>query len=133
MGSFDERIRALEEAVGSGKLVMGHTTHQPYAADEHVERHYKHPRGGRPFYIEDPFHADLNDNLRKLAHNAVVATGSDLVDAAKDIAKSFDDNLRANAPLEFGTLKESGNPWVEDNGVRVWEKPQKARYRSDKE
>jgi hypothetical protein len=133
MGTFAERTLRLEEEVGGGKITAGIVVHQPYAADEHVERHYKHPRGGKSHYIEDPFFHDLNDNLRSIARNVVTPEGSDLFGTMKDIAESFDRALKFNAPVEFNTLRESGNVYVAEGSRKVWEKHQRARFRADKE
>ena len=133
MGTFDERIRHLEDEVGEGKITAGIVVHQPYAADEHVERHYKHPRGGKSHYIEDPFFASLLYNLRQIAQDVIVPHGSRIQEAMKDIAKGFNDHLAVNAPVDTSTLRRSGNVYVDDNGARVWEDKQSARYRYEKE
>lgn len=133
MGTFGERIRKLEADVGDGEITAGIVVHQPYAADVHVDRQDKHPRGGRSHYVEDPFFHDLTDNLRKIAREVVTQEGSNLENAMQDIAESFDRSLKANAPWETNTLRESGNVYVKQKGVITWQKHQRTRYKSEKE
>ncbi len=133
MASFDERTRFLESQVGTGDLVMGLVVHQPYAADQHVEGHYKHPKGGIARYVEIPYAAQRNDFLRELARNAVTEGGSDLNDAATSVAKQLDEIVRKNAPDMLNILKRSANVYVTDNGRETFRQSQKAPFLYDKE
>lgn len=133
MPSFDERTRFLESQVGTGDLVMGLVVHQHYAADQHVETHYKHPGGGIAKYVEIPYVAKRNDFLKELARNAVTEGGSDLSDAATSVAKQFDDIVKKNAPDRLGILQRSGNVYVTDNGRETYRKSQEAPFLYDKE
>lgn len=133
MGTFGQRTRFLEQQVGSGKLTMGLTVHQPYAADEHEELHYKHPRGGGPKYVQDPFFSNLVNFIHILANNAVTVDGSDLRDAAQVIAREMNQFVERKAPVKTNVLRRSGSAYVLDDGQEVFRIPQRAPYNWEKE
>jgi selenocysteine lyase/cysteine desulfurase len=126
--TFDARIRHLSEAVGEGQLVMGCLVNQEYAQDQHETGRYRH-KSGRDHYLGGPLLAHSLELLEKLARNTITSEGSNLTDAAKDVAEDLSGYVRANAPKDTSRLSESGSPYVDSNGVRVWERPPKAPRR----
>ena len=46
--TFQQRMEALSQAVGDGKLTGRVVVDQRYAEVQHQNTSYKHPRGGKP-------------------------------------------------------------------------------------
>lgn len=132
-GSFQRRIKRLEDAVGNGDLVMGGVVGQPYAAAEHNRHYYNHPRGGQANYMEAPFEMLRGEMLAKLAKDVVTPDGSQLDKAARDVAEMFDEMVNQYAPVEFFVLRNSTSVYVEDNGIRTYDRPQRAARNKAKE
>lgn len=133
MPRFVDRARHLMEEVGDGKLEMGGVVGQPYAAAVHNDYDNKHPRGGIPGYLEIPFQQQRDEMLEKLARNAVTPEGSNLTDAAIEVAAEFDNMVRRNAPREFGILMDSTEYYVEDDGVMIFVSGQRDPRQQHKE
>jgi hypothetical protein len=132
-GDFQRRIKHLEDAVGNGDLVMGAVVGQPYAAAQHNRHYYKHPRGGMSNYLEDPFAHQHPEMLHKIARDVVTPDGSQLMNAAREIAEEFDEMVNSYAPVEFTILRNSTSVYVDDNGMRAYDRPQRAARDRSKE
>jgi hypothetical protein len=126
--TFDERMRYLSEQVGEGNLTMGCVVNQEYAQDQHETRRYRH-KSGQANYLGGPLMDHAFELMEKLARNAITSEGSDLVDAAKSIAEDMAGYVQRYAPKDTTRLSESGNPYVDSNGERVWERPPRAARR----
>jgi hypothetical protein len=126
--TFDERMRYLGEQVGDGKLVMGCGVDQIYAQNQHETESFKHT-SGRSHYLGAPLLENAFVLMEKLARNTITEHGSNLTDAAKDVAQDMADFVRVNAPKDTGRLSESGAPFVDSEGMRIWEKAPSAPRR----
>lgn len=121
--TFFSRIDRLQNSVGSGKLVAGCTVNQPYAQNQHQSVWFKHPQGGRALYLGGPLMENAFQLLEEIARGAITPFGSTLDQRMIDVAEKMSDYVFENAPLETGVLATSGNPWVSDKGVRIYERP----------
>lgn len=90
----------------------------PSAFAEVQERHreFNHPRGGKAGYLGDHLVAQSQRYMRELAERLVTPDGSEIQQAAKDIADDLSAAVRRNAPIEFDFLRRSGHATVTDNG-----------------
>lgn len=123
MGTFDERIKFLSNAVGTGKLVGGVTVDQPYAQDQHENLSYKHFRGGRAHFLGGPLMENWIEYLNKLTRGAITEDGSALEGEMREIVEDMADESKANAPILTGDLKNSASPWVKDDATEVYRRP----------
>lgn len=134
MGNFDERMRYLEEQVGHGTIRAGCYVNQPYAQDQHQSVWYKHPRGGRARYLGGPLLEEIDQTITELARRAITREGSDIEDAMKDFAdKMADDYVGQEAPILKNVLRQSGQPYVINNGVETYHRPARAPRERDGE
>jgi len=132
-GTFNERIRILQEEVGEGDLELKLNVHQPYAAAEHNRTYYKHPQGGMSGYVEIPFQAEYPHMLQRLADSVITDRGSNLRPEAIEAVGMFEDMIDWWAPVLTGVLRDSCNLTVTDNGHVLYHKEQEATYRYDKD
>lgn len=71
--------------------------------------------------------------MRELADRLVTTEGSEVQQAAKDIADDMTAAVRRDAPVEFDFLRRSGHATVTDNGELIHDEgPEKPRL-SDEE
>lgn len=129
MGTFNERIEELQERVGRGNLIMRAVVHQAYAAAEHNREYYQHLHGGEAEFLKIPFEAHHGEMIEKLADGIL----GDPVAAAIEAVQKFDQWVTENAPVRTGTLKNSTNLYVENDGLRVYEQVQRAPFNAKKE
>lgn len=125
--TFDGRMRYLGEQVGEGNLVSGVVVNQAYAQDQH-ETPYKH-RNGQRNYLGQPLMDHAFELLERLARNTITTEGSNLTDAAKDVAEDMAGYVQRFAPKDTSRLSESASPYVTSNGERIWERPPRAPRR----
>lgn len=126
--SFDERIRFLEEQVGDGHIVAGCTVDQPYAQNQHETESFRHT-SGRSHYLGGPLLENALTLVGRVADAAVTETGSRIKEEMRDIADTLNGYVEKNAPRDPDTgdvLANSGSPWVDDNGVRTYQRPSRA-------
>ena len=121
--TFFRRIDHLSEAVGTGSIKAGCTVNQPYAQNQHQSLHFQHPHGGRSLYLGGPLMENAFVLLADLAREIITPTGSNIDRGMIDVAETMARYVLENAPVETGQLRTSGNPWVEDNGVRIYDRP----------
>lgn len=129
--TFYERIDHLSDSVGTGEIVAGCTVNQPYAQNQHQSVWFEHPHGGRALYLGGPLFEDQAFLLREIATGVVTAYGSSLKERMIYIAETLARYVAVNAPVETGQLRLSGNPWVEDKGVRIYDRPALAPREAD--
>lgn len=123
---FERRTMFLQDEVGYDDLVMGIVVDQPYAQDQHETLHYRH-RLGRAKYLGGPLMENAFGLVGYLAARAITNEGSDLRAASRDVADQLNDMVESNAPVDTGRLSESGAPYVDDNGARIYSRPPLAR------
>lgn len=121
--TFFHRIDRLSESVGTGHIVAGCKVNQPYAQNQHQSDRFRHPRGGRSHYLGGPLLENAFLMVRDIATGIITPFGSivdsRMIEASEKMARF----VLENAPVETGLLKTSGNPWVESNGLRIYERP----------
>jgi hypothetical protein len=121
--TFYRRIDRLSDSVGSGKIVAGCTVNQPYAQNQHQSVWFRHPHGGRALYLGAPLMENAYLLVGEIARSAITPFGSLLDQRMIDAAETLSRYVLENAPVETGLLRTSGNPWVKDNNVVVYDRP----------
>lgn len=125
MGTFDERMNYLSDAVGTGRIIAGVTVNQPYAQDQHENLSYYH-NDGSAHYLGGPLMENWIEYIGSISRSAITETGSDLPEAMREIAEDMARESSINAPSLTGDLKNSDSPWVMDNGVETYRRPPRA-------
>jgi hypothetical protein len=120
-GSFDERIRFLEDAVGDGNITAGVDVDQPYAQDQH-ETPYRH-RKGQMKYLSEPLFANIGPLMSKIANEVITEEGSNLSSAMRDTADEMAEYVADNAPVDTGRLSESASPYVREGLTETYRRP----------
>lgn len=120
-GSFDERIKYLEEVVGEGNITSGVDVDQPYAQDQH-ETPYRH-RIGQMKYLGEPLLANAGELMGIIAHNVLTEDGSNLADGMQQVADRMAGFVEDNAPKDTGRLRESASPYVMDGLLETYRRP----------
>lgn len=118
MGDFTERMEALAERVGEGKLVGNVEVNQVYAKYQHERLDLKHPRGGQAKYLYTPLMLKHRDYLNNLSNN--------LTNLERAMAGNMEDlsqKVFEYAPREFHDLRRSGHPMVFSGGAQVYNRP----------
>jgi len=120
-GTFDARIDELRKMVGSGKLTGSVTCDQVYAHFQHERADLHHPRGGGPFFLSKPLMEHYRDYLDDYAKTVLTDGGQE---AMKRSMEHLSDAVEVTAPREWGDLRESGHPKVEQGGT-IYDRPPK--------
>lgn len=131
MGTFQVRIRELEDRVGDGDLTGSVVFDQVYAASQEVG-YWKtgpnagviirnHPRGGGAHYLSDPLIENSERYMRNLAGRAYEEGG--LSGAMADNMEDLSREAGNRAPKETDALSQSGHPTVTDDGHTVYDRP----------
>jgi hypothetical protein len=123
MGTFVERIQILRDNVGDGKLTGKVEVNQIYAADQHYHEEYRHPDGGKAYYLRDPLYANVAHYMQHLADGLLEHDGKGFSEAMMDNMEHLSREVYREAPWEFAVLRASGHPYVEHNGEVVHDRP----------
>lgn len=121
--TFNRRMDSLMREVGIGHITAGCTVDQPYAQNQHQSVWFKHPHGGRAFYLGGPLLEHAFELLEELSRRVITPNGSMLRLGMIDIAETMARYVLENAPKETGELSLSGHPWVTDDGVIIYDRP----------
>lgn len=132
-GTFGTRLDELAEAVGHGHLKSSVKVDQIYAHYQHEHPEFHHPDGGQAFYLRDPMFAHVDIDMQAIADRTITREGSEIKDAMADWAEHISDEVYALAPLEFGDLKASGHPVVEDDGFVIYDRAPRVHRLSEEE
>lgn len=101
---------------------------QVYAHYQHEHPEFHHPDGGGAFYLRDPLLGKGRRYLEQIAHNAIGPHGLGIRQAMIDAMEDLSLEVYMRAPWEFGDLRASGHPVVEEDGLPVYDrKPNCAR------
>lgn len=121
MGSFtqwvDETLAELPERI-TGRVEVD----QVYAHYQHEHPEFHHPDGGGAFYLKEPLLTKVDKYLERLAHNAITSHGVKLRDAMIENMEDLSLEVYERAPWEFGDLRASGHPTVEEDGEVVYDR-----------
>lgn len=131
-GTFGEGLDRLNEHVGTGRLKGSCRVNQVYAKYQHERADLRHPDGGQAFYLRDPLFSTMDESMQELASKAFESDGG-LKGGMKDWAEKMSRKVFELAPLEFGDLKASGHPKVEDNGATIYDRPPNMHRLSEEE
>lgn len=83
---------------------------------------FHHPEGGEQYALRGSLYEKNAEHMERLA-SAVTIEEETMREAAIDVAESISSTYYEKAPLEFGDLKGSGHPSVEDDGAIVYDRP----------
>lgn len=145
MASFQDRIAELQSQVGVGDLTASIEFDQPYAAVQEEggwldflgkdgpKAIVNHPGGGGSKYLGSALLNYANRAAQNLADHVLDDEEGSLIRAQAANAEKIAADASANAPIEFGDLKESDHPQVLDNGVVVYDRPPAVPRLSDAE
>lgn len=133
MGTFGERIQTLRDNVGGGEMVGNVEVDQRYAADQHFHDEYKHPDGGKAYYLRDPLYAKESDFMEHLAEKLLEGDGKEFSSAMMDNMESLSQGVYDEAPWEFADLRASGHPSVTVRGELVHDRAPQCPRLSDGE
>lgn len=131
MDAIDGLEHFLHE-VGNGAITAHLTVNQVYAHRQHVEKTWKHPRGGMAGYLEGPLELESALLFQMMADHLVSATGSDIVEGMIGVSEKMNRMVEDNAPRKYEILRYSGHPQVYDNDRIVYDRPPKQERRRDK-
>jgi hypothetical protein len=129
-GNFSARIDELRKQVGSEKLTGTVTVDQVYAHMQHERLNLVHPRGGGPKYLERPLMDHYRDYLDDYAKTVLRDGGQP---AMKRSVEHLSDEVELAAPREWGDLKDSAHPSVEQGGRTLYDRAPKAGRLSKQE
>lgn len=129
-GTFGARVTELRERVGTGHTIGHVEVDQAYAQYQHEGVEFRHPLGGQAKFLEAPLMERYRDYLARI--------GRDVLDegVVGPMAANMEDLSREvfeRSPLEFGDLRDSGHPTVEDDGKTVYDRPPMAHRLSEEE
>lgn len=128
--TFKQRMQLLSRQVGDGHLTGHVVVDQVYAKYQHEGLDLKHPRGGHALYLTEPLFTNRNDYFEDLARTALDDGGkSGMISAMEHLAGEVADQ----APVLWGDLRRSGHPFVDDNGVRMYDRAPLARRLTEEE
>ena len=112
-----EGLQNLIDATGGPKVKGTVVVDQVYAQNQHETLYFKHPRGGMAKFLEKPLYAGIAYRMQDLA--------GDLLDTSRetwhwfheDLVKPLIGDVRENAPLEFGDLKQSASATTKEGAT----------------
>jgi len=97
---------------------------QVYAEMQHEALEFRHPRGGRAKYLEKPLFEETPYWLQEFAEKFLISRQK----ASKlwgDIGGLLQDEVKFNAPIEFGDLINSASLTVKEGGATIKHVPAK--------
>jgi len=111
MSAFGDQIEQLRRMTDSreGMIRSRVVVDQVYAHYQHEHLEFKHPRGGKAKFLEEPLFTHFQDYLRDYARTVLHDGGRE---AMKRSAEHLSDQVERQAPREWGDLLRSGHPQV---------------------
>jgi len=128
--TFSERIAELRAKVGAGHTVGHVEVDQVYAHYQHEGVEFRHPLGGQAKFLEQPLTEHYREYLARigrdlLTEGPVEPMAANMEDLAREVFE--------RSPLEFGDLRDSGHPTVDNDGRTVYDRPPVAHRLSEDE
>lgn len=126
---FAEGTRLLEEMVGDGVLEGRTVSDLPYSAVQHEggwknfmgkygpKKIQNHPRGGGSHFLSAPIQENWKHYYDSLADGVLKG---ELTARMIKVQNDLVGEIAHRAPVEDGTLRASGQPFVFDNGMLVY-------------
>lgn len=132
MADFAERMDVLAEMVGDGDLVGSVEVSQIYAHAQHEHLNWKHPRGGRALYLQQPLFEHASAYIEAYARTVLEDGGEPAMAwAMEDLAG--DGGVALRAPVLYYNLRRSGHPSVTSDGVTIYDRPPEQHRLSEAE
>lgn len=132
MADFFDRIDELAEMVGHGELVGRVEVDQLYAARQHNELSWNHPRGGQALYLTEPLMNNFERYFEDIARTLLDAGPEPgMVRSVEDLAE--EGGVATHAPVLYSNLRASGHPSVTSDGVTVYDRPPRQHRLSEEE
>ena len=122
MRPFAERIDSLARSVGAGYIVAACKVNQPYAQNQHENMSFRHD-DGRSHYLGGPLLEHSFELVESIARGAITPFGSTIDRRMIDVAEEMARYVLVNAPKDTGVLSLSASPFVEDNGILIYDRP----------
>lgn len=122
-GTFDARIRLLQEQVGDGMLTGTVERNQPYAQNQHETLWFAHPNGGQAKYQEAALFGHHRRYLQGVADHVL---DGGIVSAMAEEMERLDDDSGELAPKDTTVLARSGHPVVRSAGQIVYDRAPQA-------
>jgi len=112
-GTFDKGLKELRDK-NHGHVTGSVEVDQVYSHYQHEHPEFKHPRGGKAFFLRDPLYQHgPGEYLRHLADRAYT---EGVAHAMISNMEHLSLEVYTQAPWEFGDLRASGHPKVEVDG-----------------
>ncbi|MGH3503714.1 MAG: hypothetical protein ACRDQA_22890 [Nocardioidaceae bacterium] len=121
-GTFFRRVNDLLAETPKESIKGVVKVDQVYAHYQHAHPEFRHPDGGKAFYLRDPLFHNVDDYLDRLGDSALDADEG-LGDAMIENMEGLSREVFEQAPMEFGDLRASGHPSVEVDGQTVYDRP----------
>lgn len=128
--TFELRMQMLIDESGPGDLTGHVVVDQVYAHYQHEGLNLHHPRGGEALYLQRPLYDDRFVMLEQIARSVIPDGGKQGVEQAME---HLSDQVEITAPVEWGDLRRSGHPFVDEDGVIIYDRPPKARRLTEEE
>ena len=130
-GTFWSRCDKLEAIIGHGDLRGVVTVDQVYAQDQHNNLTYNHEGQGIPAFLSVALRANYRGYLNAIADTVLHDGGvSGMIQSMVFLATR---EMHRYAPIEFGTLRNSGEAAVYKGGALVFDRPANARRLTEAE
>lgn len=132
MADFFERTDFLAEMIGHGDLTGMVEVSQLYAALQHNELSWNHPRGGKALYLTEPLMDNYSRYFEDIARR-LLDEGPEpaMRDAVEDLAE--DGGVATHAPVLYSNLRASGHPSVTSDGETVYDREPRQHRLSEEE
>jgi hypothetical protein len=121
--TFFQRIDQLADHVGRGTLRGKVVVDQVYAHYQHERAELRHPRGGQPFYLSQPWMAGAFATVERLGKTLLDVGGETPKDAMRTVVEDGIREVHERAPREFDDLRDSASGEVTDDGREVFNRP----------
>jgi hypothetical protein len=132
MADFFERTSELADMVGHGELTGMVEVSQLYAFAQHEHLEYRHPRGGKALYLQEPLMDNYSRYFEDIARR-LLDEGPEpaMRDAVEDLAE--DGGVATHAPVLYSNLRASGHPSVTSDGETVYDREPRQHRLSEEE
>jgi hypothetical protein len=125
-------IQELIERTGGPKIVATVTVDQPYAQDQHETLFYRHPRGGKAKFLEEPLYQNHREWIQRFADRLLDRDTTAEREWAQ-VGRELKHEVPQHAPVEFGDLRQSAGLKVTAGSKTVADEPALQSRLSDPE
>lgn len=130
--SASSRIQELIDRTSGPTLKATVVVDQVYAEIQHEALEFKHPRGGKAKYLEEPMFSGHAEWFQGFA-NRILDEGVLAEEEWSDVGRSLKGVVATNAPVEFGDLRQSAGLTVRSGGSVVTNEPAAQSRLTDQE